>query len=156
MQWQEGGRGGGGEIEQNDSISPFSSWHGNLGNVIYWYAALRYRIEQGRVRMKLDIEQSMQSLSLLEMLRANRKMISTEDSFAGSAKMQMCLTNSTLKSFMHKTVSWAAWVTQRFSATFGLECDPGVPESSPTSGSLHGACLSLCLCPCLSFPLCLS
>ena len=28
--------------------------------------------------------------------------------------------------------------------------DSGVPESSPTSGSLHGACFSLCLCLCLS------
>ena len=25
----------------------------------------------------------------------------------------------------------------------------GVPGSSPTSGSLHGACFSLCLCLCL-------
>ena len=31
---------------------------------------------------------------------------------------------------------------------------PGVLGSSPTSGSLHGACFSLCLCLCLS--LCLS
>ena len=28
--------------------------------------------------------------------------------------------------------------------------------SSPTSGSLHGACFSLCLCLCLSFSLCVS
>ena len=28
--------------------------------------------------------------------------------------------------------------------------DPGVPGSSPTSNSLHGACFSLCLCLCLS------
>ena len=27
--------------------------------------------------------------------------------------------------------------------------DPGVPGSSPTLGSLHGACFSLCLCLCL-------
>ena len=31
-----------------------------------------------------------------------------------------------------------------------LRCDPGVPGSSPTSGSLHGACFSVCLCLCLS------
>ena len=33
---------------------------------------------------------------------------------------------------------------------FGPERDPGVPGSSPTSGSLRGACFSLCLCLCLS------
>ena len=32
------------------------------------------------------------------------------------------------------------------SAAFGPGCDPGVQESSPASGSLHGACFSLCLC----------
>ena len=35
-------------------------------------------------------------------------------------------------------------------------CDPGYPESSPTWGSLHGACFSLCLCLCLSLSLSLS
>ena len=40
--------------------------------------------------------------------------------------------------------SQAARVAQRFSATFGSGRDPGVPGSSPTSGSLHGACFSLC------------
>ena len=40
----------------------------------------------------------------------------------------------------------AAQVAQRFSATFSPECDPGDPGSSPTSGSLQGACLSLSLC----------
>ena len=52
-----------------------------------------------------------------------------------------------------ETLMRAAWGTQRFSATFGPECDPGDPGSSPTSGSLHGACFSLCLCLCLSLPL---
>ena len=33
---------------------------------------------------------------------------------------------------------------------FGPGLDPGVRGSSPTSGSLHGACFSLCLCLCLS------
>ena len=33
---------------------------------------------------------------------------------------------------------------------FSPGCDPGVPGSSPVSGSLHGACFSLCLCLCLS------
>ena len=37
----------------------------------------------------------------------------------------------------------AAPVAQRFSATFSWGCDPGDPGSSPTSGSLHGACPSL-------------
>ena len=31
--------------------------------------------------------------------------------------------------------------------------DPRVPRSSPASGSLHGACFSLCLCLCLSLSL---
>ena len=34
--------------------------------------------------------------------------------------------------------------------------DPGVPGSSPTAGSLHGACFSLFLCFCLSLSLCVS
>ena len=34
--------------------------------------------------------------------------------------------------------------------------DPGVPGLSPTSGSLHGACFSLCLCLCFSSSPCLS
>ena len=41
-----------------------------------------------------------------------------------------------------------AWVAQQLSGCSG--CDPGVPGLSPTSGSLHGACFSLCLCLCLS------
>ena len=41
-------------------------------------------------------------------------------------------------------------VAQRFSATFGPGHDPGVPGPSTTSGSLHGACFSLCLCRCVS------
>ena len=36
---------------------------------------------------------------------------------------------------------------------FGPGHDSGVPGSSPTSGSLHGACFSLCLCLCLSLSL---
>ena len=51
---------------------------------------------------------------------------------------------------------WAAWVAQRFSATFGPGHDPWDPGSSPTSGSLHGACFSLCLCLCLSLSMCVS
>uniref|UniRef100_A0A8P0PN94 Bax inhibitor 1 n=1 Tax=Canis lupus familiaris TaxID=9615 RepID=A0A8P0PN94_CANLF len=39
----------------------------------------------------------------------------------------------------------AARVAQRFSATFSPGCDPGDPGSSRTSGSLRGACFSLCL-----------
>ena len=37
---------------------------------------------------------------------------------------------------------------------FGPGRDPGVPGLSPTLGSLHGACFSLCLCLCLSLSLC--
>ena len=39
---------------------------------------------------------------------------------------------------------------------FGPGHDPGVPGSSPASGSRHGACFSLLLCLCLSLSLCLS
>ena len=46
----------------------------------------------------------------------------------------------------------AAPVAQRFGATCSLGCDPGDPGSSRTSGSLHGACFSLCV----SASLCLS
>ena len=45
------------------------------------------------------------------------------------------------------------WVAQRFSATFSPGHDPGGLGSSPTSGSLHGACFSLCLCLCFSLSL---
>ena len=50
----------------------------------------------------------------------------------------------------------AAWVAQRFSAAFSPGYDPRDLGSSPTLGSLHGACFSLCLylCP-LPLPLCL-
>ena len=50
----------------------------------------------------------------------------------------------------------AAPVAQRFGAACSPGCDPGDPESSPMSGSLHGACLllplpvSLLLCVCVS------
>ena len=51
----------------------------------------------------------------------------------------------------------APWVAQRFSASFSPGPDPGDLGSSPASGSLHGACFSLCLCLCLSLsPLCVS
>ena len=36
---------------------------------------------------------------------------------------------------------------------FGPGHDPGVLGSSPASGSLHGACFSVCLCLCLSLSL---
>ena len=54
---------------------------------------------------------------------------------------------------VNNTTLRAAPVAQRFGATFGLGCDPGDPGSSPTSGSLHGACFSLFLCLCLSLSL---
>ena len=50
----------------------------------------------------------------------------------------------------------ATQVAQWFSTAFGLGCDPGDPGSSPMSGSLRGACFSLCLCFCLSLSLSLS
>ena len=39
---------------------------------------------------------------------------------------------------------------RRLSSAFGSGHDPGVLGLSPTPGSLHGACFSLCLCLCLS------
>ena len=53
---------------------------------------------------------------------------------------------------------WAAQVAQQFSAAFSPGPDPRNPGSSPTWGSLHGVCFSLCLCLCLSvsLSLCLS
>ena len=40
-----------------------------------------------------------------------------------------------------------------WAAAFSSGCDPAVLGSSPTSGSLHGACFSLRLCLCLSLSL---
>ena len=55
----------------------------------------------------------------------------------------------------HKSrMTGAAVVAQWFGAAFGLGRDPGDPVSSPTLGSLRGACFSLCLCLCLSLSLC--
>ena len=42
------------------------------------------------------------------------------------------------------------WVAQWLSVCLGLRYDPGVLGLSPTSGSLQGACVSLCLCLCVS------
>ena len=50
----------------------------------------------------------------------------------------------------------AAPVVQRFSAACSPGCDPGDRGSSPKSGSLHGACFSLCQCLCFSLSVCLS
>ena len=44
------------------------------------------------------------------------------------------------------------WLSGRASA-FGSGRDPGVLGLSPTLGSLHGACFSLCLYVCLSVSL---
>ena len=50
----------------------------------------------------------------------------------------------------------AAQVAQWFSTAFSPGPYPGDLGSSPTSGSLHGACFSFCLCLCLSLSLSLS
>ena len=60
------------------------------------------------------------------------------------------LTLSCLKIYFEISKSWAAWVAQRFSTAFSPGRDPEDSGSSPMSGSLHGACFSLCLCLCLS------
>ena len=57
------------------------------------------------------------------------------------------ITLATLK----KSIIRAAWVLSGWVSAFGSGRDPGIPGSSLTSGSLHGACFSsLCLCLCLS------
>ena len=58
------------------------------------------------------------------------------------AVMACCLVCSNIHL---KAIVRAAQVAQQFSATFGSGRDPGDLGSSPTSGSLHGACFSLCL-----------
>ena len=55
-----------------------------------------------------------------------------------------------------KVWQWVAQVAQWFGAAFSPRCGPGDLGSSPTSGSLHGACFSLCLCLCLPLSLSLS
>ena len=57
---------------------------------------------------------------------------------------------------VNQTHHRAAWVAQRFSATFSPGPDLGDPGSSPTSGSLNGACFPFCLCLCFPLSLCLS
>ena len=54
--------------------------------------------------------------------------------------------------YRSKFVGIPGWLSGLMPA-FGPGCDPGVPGSSPTSGSLHGACFSLSLCLCLSLSL---
>ena len=43
---------------------------------------------------------------------------------------------------------WDTWVAQWFGVCLWLRADPRVLGLSPTSGFLHGACFSLCLCLC--------
>ena len=52
-----------------------------------------------------------------------------------------------------KAYSWAVRVAQWFSACLQPRGDPGDLGSSLMSGSLHGACFSLCLCLSLSLSL---
>ena len=59
---------------------------------------------------------------------------------------------NSLRIYKHR----AALVAQQFTAACSLGHDPGDPESSPTSGSLHGAWFSLLLCLWLSLSLSLS
>ena len=53
-----------------------------------------------------------------------------------------------------KIKSWMLWRIPGWlgglALAFGSGHDPGVLRSSPISGSLHGACFSLCLCVCVS------
>ena len=51
--------------------------------------------------------------------------------------------------FKNQSLGIPGWLSG-LAPVFGPERDPGAPGSSPTSGSRHGACLSLCLCLCLS------
>ena len=62
------------------------------------------------------------------------------------------------KNLLYKIQPWAAWVAQLFSTAFSPRHDPEDSGSSPTSGSLCGACepdspsacVSASVCVCLS------
>ena len=74
--------------------------------------------------------------------------------------MQPCLSWSSLARFggsLKKSSSGGIprWLSSLVPA-FGPGRSPGVLGSSPTSGSRHGACFSLCLCLCLPLSLCVS
>ena len=69
--------------------------------------------------------------------------------------VQLVYFNDKMKQSAQKHLG-AARVAQWFNANFGPGPDPGDLGSSPTLGSLHGACFSFCLCLCLSLSLCLS
>ena len=52
----------------------------------------------------------------------------------------------------HRAWGIPGWLSG-LAPAFGPGRDPGDPGLSPTSGSRHGACFSLCLCLCLSLSL---
>ena len=54
-----------------------------------------------------------------------------------------------LKAVYEGIPGWLSGLAPAFSPRH----DPGILGSSPESGSRHGACFSLCLCPCLSLSL---
>ena len=58
------------------------------------------------------------------------------------------------RAHLFKRAPWGSpgWL-RGLAPAFGPGCDPGVPGSSPASGSLRGAYFSLCLCLCLSLRL---
>ena len=51
--------------------------------------------------------------------------------------------NSCIKALTPGSLGLNRWVAQRFSTYLQPGHDPGVPGLSPTSGSLHGACISV-------------
>ena len=68
----------------------------------------------------------------------------------GPAPYSFTVLRHFLQGICHNLYSQDALAGQRFSAAFSSGRDPRVRGSSPTSGSMHGACFSLCPCLCLS------
>ena len=84
------------------------------------------------------------------------KMVEKQEQNRSSPFQILFFSQTTMPEASWSRLIQAAWMAQRFSATFSPVDDPRDPGSSPTSGSLHGACFSLCLCLCLCVCVCLS
>ena len=70
-------------------------------------------------------------------------------------RMCVCVISKTCIFIQYKNKWWDPWVAQRFGACLwprARSWRPGI--ESHVGLSVHGACFSLCLCPCLSLSLC--